>query len=76
MLALLAITQNYGEFSKGNYAMNTETFSNDFYMPKVNTVQDEEEKPKYAIVGRNDGLAATKFRKKSSVISNGKRKMF
>jgi replicative DNA helicase len=76
MLALLAITQNYGEFSKGNYAMNTETFSNDFYMPKVNTVQDDEEKPKYAIVGRNDGLAATKFKKKSSVISNGKRKMF
>jgi replicative DNA helicase len=76
MLALLAITQNYGEFSKGNYAMNTETFSNDFYMPKVNTVQDNEEKPKYAIVGRNNGLAATKFNKKSSVISNGKRKMF
>jgi hypothetical protein len=45
-------------------------------MPKVNTVQDDEEKPKYAIVGRNNGLAATKFNKKSSVISNGKRKMF
>ena len=76
MLALLAITQNYGEFSKGNYAMNTESFSNDFYMPKVNTVQDEQEKPKYAIVGRNDGLFATKFKKKSPVISRNQRKMF
>lgn len=76
MLALLSITQNYGEFSKGNYAMNTETFSNDFYMPKVNTVQDEEEKPKYAIVGRNSALTATKFKKKSSVISKPQRKMF
>jgi len=76
MLALLAITQNYGEFSKGNYAMNTESFSNDFYMPKVNTVKDEEEKPKYAIVGRNSNLTATKFKKKSSVISKPQRKMF
>jgi replicative DNA helicase len=75
MLALLAITQNYGEFSKGNYAMNTESFSNDFYMPKVKTA-DEEEKPKYAIVGRNSGLSATKFKKKSSVSSRNQRKMF
>lgn len=76
MLALLAITQNYGEFSKGNYAMNTESFSNDFYMPKVRTVEDEEQKPKYAIVGRNSSLSATKFKKKSSVSSRNQRKMF
>ena len=76
MLALLSITQNYGEFSKGNYAMNTESFSNDFYMPKVNTVKDEEEKPKYTIVGRNSSLTATKFKKKSSVVSKPQRKMF
>jgi hypothetical protein len=76
MLALLSITQNYGEFSKGNYAMNTESFSNDFYMPKANTVKDEEDAPKYAITGRAAKLAPAKFTKKSSSISKSQRKMF
>lgn len=76
MLALLSITQNYGEFSKGNYAMNTESFSNDFYMPKANTVKDEDDAPKYAITGRTASLAPAKFTKKSSSISKSQRKMF
>jgi len=76
MLALLSITQNYGEFSKGNYAMNTESFSNDFYMPKANTVKDEEDAPKYAITGRAGKLSPAKFTKKSSSISKSQRKMF
>jgi hypothetical protein len=35
MLALLAITQNYGEFHKMNFAQNTHSFSNTFFMPKM-----------------------------------------
>jgi replicative DNA helicase len=35
MLALLAITQNYGEFHKMNFAQNTQSFSNTFFMPKM-----------------------------------------
>ena len=76
MLALLAITQNYGEFSGGNYATNTESFSNDFYMPKVNTVADEDKEPKYALTGRASKLAPAKFSKKGSQNGTAKRKMF
>lgn len=76
MLALLAITQNYGEFSGGNYATNTESFSNDFYMPKVNTVADEDKEPKYALTGRASKLAPAKFSKKGSQNGTAQRKMF
>lgn len=76
MLALLAITQNYGEFSNSNYATNTESFSNDFYMPKVNTVTDEDKEPKYALTGRVAQLAPAKFSKKGSQNGRVGRKMF
>jgi replicative DNA helicase len=35
MLALLAITQNYGEFHKMSFASKAESFSNTFFMPKM-----------------------------------------
>jgi len=73
MLALLSITQNYGELSKANYATNTDTFSNNFYLPKKNTVNDEE--PKILITGRAASLKPNSFsRKKTSTRIS--RKMF
>lgn len=73
MLALLAITQNYGELSKVNYATNTETFSNNFYMPKKNTISDEE--TPILITGRASSLKPGSFsRKKTSTRIS--RKMF
>ena len=48
MLALLAITQNYGDFSKLKVARNTESFSNTFFMPKTNgtKLDDDDDKGK------------------------------
>jgi hypothetical protein len=51
MLALLAITQNYGDFSKLKVAKNTESFSNTFFMPKANTGLDEDkDEPSSSII--------------------------
>jgi replicative DNA helicase len=44
MLALLAITQNYGDFSKLKVARNTESFSNTFFMPKTSSASDDGDK--------------------------------
>jgi replicative DNA helicase len=44
MLALLAITQNYGDFSKLKVARNTESFSNTFFMPKTSSASDDRDK--------------------------------
>lgn len=44
LLALLAITQNYGIFSKGNYNTKTESFSNEFFLPNSSTNDNEENK--------------------------------
>jgi replicative DNA helicase len=44
MLALLAVTQNYGSLHKVNFAANTATFSNTFFMPTSTKEEDGEEK--------------------------------
>lgn len=75
MLALLAITQNYGEFSQGNYATRTESFSNEFFMPKQNSSDSEEEKSKFVITGRANALNPTGSFKRSTS-SKKIRKMF
>ena len=75
MLALLAITQNYGEFSQGNYATRTESFSNEFFMPKQNSSDSEEEKSKFVITGRANALNSTGSFKRSTS-SKKTRKMF
>lgn len=76
MLALLAITQNYGEFSKASYAYHTETFSNDFFMPKAGTKDDEDEKkPSSFITGRVQALSTNRNTKRNSS-SKISRKMF
>jgi len=43
MLALLAITQNYGSLHKMNFATRATTFSNTFFMPKASSEDDEKE---------------------------------
>jgi len=76
MLALLAITQNYGEFSQGQYATNTETFSNHFFVPDNKKVdKEDDEKNKVIISGRVDALnPSTGFRRSTS--SKRVRRMF
>jgi hypothetical protein len=53
MLALLAITQNYGEFSKVSYAKHTQTFSNEFFLTSTPAKIDEDKEPKNSIVVAN-----------------------
>lgn len=74
ILALLAITQNYGEFSKGNYVSKTESFSNEFFLTKVTTNIDEDEKSTNKVSGRVAALSA----KRSSQVSSSRinRRMF
>ena len=73
MLALLAITQNYGELAKANYATNTGSFSNEFYMPLKNT--EDEKESKITISSRSDIFKSSSGFKRSS--SNKRnRKMF
>jgi replicative DNA helicase len=75
MLALLAITQNYGEFSKANFATNTHTFSNTFFIPELNNNKDQdEEKPKTFITGRASKITSRSMKKGSA--SRVSRKMF
>jgi replicative DNA helicase len=60
MLALLAITQNYGELMRSNYTTRTQSFSNTFYMPKPTTSEDEVEPKHTPSVGRADVLMASR----------------
>jgi len=56
ILALLAITENYGALHKMNFAAKAGTFSNTFFMPKKTEDEDGEEKP--AVITR-DTLKST-----------------
>jgi replicative DNA helicase len=68
MLALLAITQNYGEFAKTNYATNTESFSNHFFASQQSSADlDDQEKDKVLVSNRSQTLNPSKgFRKSNS----------
>lgn len=68
MLALLAITQNYGDFSKLKIAKNTESFSNTFFMPKANLENEDKENPA-------SGIIVTTKRNAPLLPSFGKRKL-
>jgi len=77
MLALLAITQNYGEFSKANYATNTESFSNTFFIPKKKAVEDEEEKDsKILVSNRTSAMKPNGFSRTKKTQSKISRRMF
>lgn len=65
ILALLAITENYGALHKMNFASKAGTFSNTFFMPKKIDEEDGEEKS--AVINR-DTL-------KSTSTTTGRRKM-
>jgi replicative DNA helicase len=69
MLALLAITQNYGDFSKLKVAKNTESFSNTFFMPKSSSASDDTDKETPA-----SGIIVTTQRNAPLMPSFGKRK--
>jgi hypothetical protein len=69
MLALLAITQNYGELSRANYATNTETFSNNFYITgkkQLKNKDDDEKDNKTFITGRASAIGSGFSPKRSS----------
>jgi replicative DNA helicase len=69
MLALLAITQNYGELSRANYATNTETFSNNFYITgkkQLKNKDDDEKENKTFITGRASAIGSGFSAKRSS----------
>jgi replicative DNA helicase len=51
MLALLAITQNYGSLHKMSFATKSATFSNTFFMPKA--FVDEDDKEESGVISRN-----------------------
>jgi replicative DNA helicase len=80
MLALLAITQNYGDFSKPKVATNTESFSNTFFMPKNNfnksdDTDDNDKKSSIIISTDRNAKLMPSFAKKSSS-KRVSRKMF
>lgn len=72
ILALLSITQNYGEFSKSIMAKNPESFSNDFFVPKV---EDKDDDKKVYISGRASAMSTRRSSVKRST-NNINRKMF
>jgi replicative DNA helicase len=80
MLALLAITQNFGEFSKIKSATNTTTFSNTFFMPKQKNEEDSDSEKEsgygkhFLDTNRTQGLKAGRSRKSGS--RQNTRKMF
>jgi hypothetical protein len=77
MLALLAITQNYGEFFQVNYTTKTESFSNEFFIPNNNKSSNEDDKEvgKYMVSGRTKSLVSKNSIRKSAVAKIA-RKMF
>jgi replicative DNA helicase len=72
MLALLSITQNYGELNRVSYTTDTRSFSNNFFMPKSASTKDADPKDmqeqKHMKTGRAANLSATKFTKKRSTV--------
>jgi replicative DNA helicase len=74
ILALLAITQNYGEFSKTAVASNVESFSNNFFTPLNN--EDAEPTAKTMLTGRVNGVAPITGRKAIRPGTRISRKMF
>jgi replicative DNA helicase len=75
ILGLLAITQNYGEFAKANFATNTEVFSNEFF---VNSTKDNDEnnQSKYILSGRVQALSSNTSKRRKNTGTRIARKMF
>jgi intein/homing endonuclease len=75
MLALLAVSDNYGDLNRINYTSETSTFSNKFYIPTSNLSDDEVEQ-----VGKRaaavSATAGATFRKRGSKGTSFKRSTF
>jgi len=64
ILALLAVTQNYGEFSKTGFASNVESFSNQVFLNNLmNNKDDSTESSNHIISGRAQALSVGNARK-------------
>jgi replicative DNA helicase len=64
ILALLAVTQNYGEFSKTGFASNVESFSNEAFLNNLmNNKDDSTESSNHIISGRAQALSVGNARK-------------
>jgi replicative DNA helicase len=74
MLALLAVTQNYGEFSKTGFASNVESFSNSLLMQQ--NISDEDSESKAVLTSRTKSLTANTGRKPIRSGTRIARKMF
>ena len=80
MLALLAVTENYGDLNKMSVATNTGSFSNQFYMPIANdTSMDSDSDDKYdkkkILTSRVSAIGASSgFKRRPG--TNVKRSMF
>jgi replicative DNA helicase len=75
MLALLAINQNYGEFSKAKYAANVQSFSNTFFMPDGQEILSRKEKEEPTTKTKN-GMQISRAGVRSRTSSSIKRSMF
>jgi len=76
MLALLAITENYGDLNSVSFATGTGSFSNSFYMPiNADESLDEDKETKKALVNRTASLGVrSSFKKRPG--TSYKRNMF
>jgi hypothetical protein len=54
MLALLAVTENYGSLHKMNFAVKAESFSNTFFMPKGKSSDEEDKDDLPGVISRNN----------------------
>jgi replicative DNA helicase len=75
MLALLAINQNYGEFSKSKYAANVQSFSNTFFIPESQEVLSRQEKEEPTTKTKN-GIKISRAGIRNRSSSSIKRSMF
>ena len=75
MLALLAINQNYGEFSKAKYAANVQSFSNTFFIPDGQEILSRQEKEEPTTKTKN-GMQISRAGVRSRTSSSIKRSMF
>jgi hypothetical protein len=76
MLALLAITENYGDLNNVSFATGTGSFSNNFYMPlNADESLEEDKETKKALVNRTASLGVrSSFKKRPG--TSYKRNMF
>jgi len=76
ILGLLAVSQNYGEFSKIKIATNIESVSNKFFMPEEQKITTNNEKGKTISRADKINVNNVKFGMRKKTPSKIKRNMF